>query len=60
MKCFNEYSVIFENDLINFVKTRGFTEKELYSCLKERQSTGTPEEKHFISLLVASADYEGT
>jgi len=58
MKCFKEYSVIFENDLINFAETRGFSETELYSCLKDRQHNGTPEEKHFISLLVASADYE--
>eukprot|EP00945_MAST-04E_sp_MAST-4E-sp1_P000765 g765.t1 len=53
-----EWTKIFEDYLKLFIDKKGGNYAAFYRECREKQGEGTPEEKHFLKLLLASADYQ--
>ena len=49
---------LFEDVLAQFIDKKGGNYASFYRQCREKQESGTPEEKHFLKLLLASADYQ--
>ena len=57
-KIFEDYLKLFEDVLAQFIDKKGGNYASFYRQCREKQDMGTPEEKHFLKLLLASADYQ--
>ena len=57
-KIFEDYLKLFEDVLASFIDKKGGNYAAFYRECREKQEEGTPEEKHFLKLLLASADYQ--
>lgn len=57
-KIFEDYLKLFEDVLAQFIDKKGGNYAAFYRQCREKQESGTPEEKHFLKLLLASADYQ--
>jgi hypothetical protein len=57
-KIFEDYLKLFEDVLASFIDKKGGNYAAFYRECREKQGEGTPEEKHFLKLLLASADYQ--
>ncbi|CAM9976418.1 unnamed protein product [Pylaiella littoralis] len=55
---FNEYLLIFEGKLEEFIEKEGSTINEFYNVIREHQSNPDPQVQLFINCLLASADYD--
>ena len=55
---FNDYLKVFEDVLAEFIDQEGGDYGAFYDECREKQSHGSPEERHFLKLLLASADYQ--
>ena len=57
-KIFEDYLKLFEDVLAGFIDKKGGNYAQFYRECREKQEGGSPEEKHFLKLLLASADYQ--
>ena len=57
-KIFEDYLKLFEDVLAGFIDKKGGNYAQFYRECREKQDGGSPEEKHFLKLLLASADYQ--
>ena len=57
-KCFNDYLVLYENTMDDWVSSKGWTMSQFHGALDKAQDEGDEVQKWFISLLLASAEYQ--
>jgi len=57
-KCFNDYLVLYESTMDEWVSSKGWTMSQFHGALDKAQDNGDEVQKWFISLLLASAEYQ--
>ncbi|CAM9292062.1 unnamed protein product [Ectocarpus sp. 8 AP-2014] len=55
---FNEYLLIFEGKLEEFIEREGSTINDFYNVIRDHQTNPDPQVQLFINCLLASADYD--